>query len=74
MGIWLVQLFLYRYFTVMVQVDVQVGSGVRWKALIETYLMFLSGILMCASEEDVLSRVIRTKSLVTFELRITLFD
>ena len=74
MGIWLVQLFLYRYFTVMVQVDVQVGSGVRWKALIETYLMFLSGILMCASEEDVLSRVIRTKSLMTFELRITLFD
>ena len=36
--------------------------------------MFLSGIPTCASEEDVLSRVIRTKSLVTFELRITVFD
>lgn len=67
MGIWLVQLYFYHYFTVMVEINVQVGSGVRWKALFETFLMFLFGIHVWVWRElNMLSHMIRTKSVVIF--------
>lgn len=51
----------------MVEIIVQVGSGVEWKALLETRLMFLSWIPMCGCEEDLprFSHMIQTNSLLT---------